>query len=94
MWIQSLMGIVGFILIFGIVLFLSKIILKIFYPKTAKELAKDNLKTQIERLEVLKQKIEEKRIETDLRKDEIKYEKEIISANEKLAGLKEKLNSL
>ena len=94
MWIQGLMGIVGFLVIFGVLLLSTKLIINKWFPKTAKELARKKLQTQIERLEVLKIVIETKKYETNLRTDELKYEKEILKANDKLDKLKEKLNNL
>lgn len=94
MWVQGLMGIVGFLVIFGLLSFITSVVIKRFFPKTARELATVKLQKQIEQLEVLKIEIETKKYETTLKTDELKYEKEILKANSKLDKLKEKLNNL
>ena len=94
MWIQGLMGIVGFIFIFIILSKLSHMVINKWFPKTANELAKASLEKEIEKLQTLKVTFETKRIQASLKKDELKIEEKILEVDKKLEELKTNLRNL
>jgi len=94
MFFQSLIWIPMAVLIF---LGLRKVTLAIvghFFPQTAREIAEDNLRTEIARLEDSRVQLEMSLIRSDVAKEQLAINKKIENNQQTVAGLKMKLHNL